>query len=305
MSFLKPTGKKINMRKNLRRSAYQSSLVIVALLIFSLLVLVFTSGCIKQPPPETKEELLKISLDAPDKVFVGKEFSVYLDIVNDGNKTYENVTANFFDVDGFEKKSTCEASWYKIRKMEMKTVECKLEYPKGDYEKSFEKYIYANVKYKGYISAVSQLVVLTPEEYRVRESTNKLPSPPKSVKEENDELSLEISFNENPFIIDGDHAYIYIKIKNIGKGIIEKINREDFEMRMIIGGNYSSIDPKTNCSIFKNNEEICVQGDEFPLIVCDLGNFTSLEKNYDVVFITINLKYEYEIRTSRKIKIEI
>ncbi|MCD6381790.1 MAG: hypothetical protein J7L43_02325, partial [Candidatus Aenigmarchaeota archaeon] len=181
----------------------------LVLILVSLTV--FSAGCVKNGSTPALGKLLEVTLDAPESVFMGENFSVYLDINNLGNKTYNAVDASFFDTDGFEKLSPCKATW-DIKKKEIKILECKLRYPISNIEKSTIRNIYASVSYDGYLNSAAQLIVLSEKEYRLREKTNSLPSITNLFTKRNDELEAIVRFKDNPFIIKPAEKQTYMYI---------------------------------------------------------------------------------------------
>ena len=268
------------------------------ILLFGLLVL--SSGCVKQNEPIVTKSPVKFSIDAPDKVFLNSPFTVYLDVDNQANDTLYNVSMDLFDVDGFNKVS-CAGTMTKVNLQpgEIRTIHCKLKFP-NNIDASTKRTIHARVTYRRYMNAIAQLVVMTPEEYEIRRRTHNLGSVPQMFVESNGDLEVSISFMENPFVPRNDKKdYIYIKIRNAGGGFIEKIRNESVKIKLIAGGQPRDI---TNC--VKN--DLYIQGDSFPQISCAIDlPLEAQNKNYLNVFVIVNLEYEYELRRSAQIQVEV
>ncbi len=270
---------------------------IFLILLFTLLVL--SSGCVKQNGPVT-ESPVKVSIDAPDKVFAGHIFTVYVDVDNRANDTLYNVSVDLFDVDGFNKFS-CAGTRTKVDlgPGEIRSINCKLNFS-NSVDASTKRTIHAHVIYHRYMNAIAQLVVMTPEEYEIRRRTHGLDSIPQTFVESNGDLEVTISFMENPFVQrSGKEDYMYIKVRNVGGGFIEKIRSESVKIKLVVGGQPRYI---TNC--VKN--DLYIQGSSFPQISCAIDLLPEAQnKNYLNVFVIVNLEYEYELRRSAQIQVEV
>jgi len=271
---------------------------IFLILLFSLLVL--SSGCVKHNGSVRPESPVNFSIDAPDKVFAGHIFTVYVDVDNRANDTLYNVSMDLFDVDGFNKIS-CAGTRTKVNlgPGEIRSINCKLNFS-NSVDASTKRTIHAHVTYRRYMNAIAQLVVMTPEEYEIRRRTHGLGSIPQTFVESNGDLEVSISFMENPFVPRNDKKdYMYIKIRNVGGGIIEKIRNESVKIKLIVGGqDYTVYDCVKN--------DLYIQGSSFPQISCAIDALPELQnKNYLNVFVIVNLEYEYELRRSAQIQVEV
>lgn len=266
-----------------------------------LIAIVISCGCVERNN-NTPPEPFHVGIDVPDSVFPDKEFSVYLDIINNQNKTYV-VEGGFYDLNGFESNGECSGGPWVLDKKEIKIIECKLKYPKEFVgESSVKKTIRAYVKYTTNITLGAQLLVLSEDEYILRKQTNNIPEVPTKFEKTENDIKVIVEFQENPFVITPTKkkAYMYVTIKNVGEGTISEIDKNNFEISLLSDGRETSVGI-VNCNL---PSKLYVEGDTFPKISCEI-DFANANPNYLNLFVIIKLRYSYDLRRSAQIKIEV
>jgi len=222
---------------------------------------------------------LEISIDAPKEVLKNQKFSVFLDLKNNGTKSYD-IEVEFFDVGLFTKKGECK------KKFELKpgfgqNIECKLVFEK-EIEKEMPQTIYASVIYSSEFSMIKEIVFMNQEEYEGRRITRRFEALPKSFVENNNDIEALLELSENPIIVRNVEQYLYVTIRNVGNGIVKDI--ENFEIKIL-----------PNIPIECDIPEKMYVERYGEIIACKI-NVKNIEKSYLNAYVIINIKYKYEIK---------
>gem|GEM_PF-2391964 len=252
-----------------------------------LLALIVASGCVEQPVSPSLHQGLEISIDAPSEVYKNEKFTVYADVENFGNNTYE-VDVDFFDTGAFSKSGKCRES-FTLKENEVRIIPCELVY-QGELEKETESKISTEISYRTSLEFIQPIEFLSQEEYEQRKITGKYRELPTRFLYNNGDVEIEIEMSENPVVKRGDRKhYVYIKIRNLGEGMISKI--EDIKI--------TTTPPNLlMCDI----PPLVQQNGKFPTIACSL-DVSSLKENFLNIFLQIYLSYNYEIKKIVNIKV--
>ncbi len=227
---------------------------------------------------------LEISIDAPTEVLKNQEFTVFLDLKNNGTKSYD-IEAEFFDVGLFTKKGECKKK-FELKPRFEQSLECKLIYEK-ELEKEMLQTIYASVIYSSEFSMVKEIVLMTQEEYEGRRITKRLEGLPRTFVENNNDLEVLLELSENPIIVREANQYLYLTIRNVGNGIVKDI--ENLEIKILPN-------IPIECDI---PEKMYVEryGER---IACKI-NAKNIEKSYLNAYVIINIKYKYQLKSFAEI----
>lgn len=260
------------------------------LLAAILAAVIFISGC---TDTIEKGDTLYVKLDAPASVFSDETFTSYIDIDNQGNRTYTNVRADFFNTGSFEKLSACEFSSRTIRHNDIEILECQMKYSRFLERNSIES-INSRVIYDNNYNFGIIFPVMNEERYNERKVTGKLESLPNTFSLSNDEISAEININENPMVNRvGNSNYIYFTIKNIGSGFMDNIAGSNIRITSVPSGVIYECDTP---------ELMLHDNGVFPKISCRLN--TALGESYQNVNIFLSVDYTYELRRSASITVK-
>ena len=258
------------------------------LITLSLIIATLFSGCVKNDIERFGG--LTINLDAPEIVRNKQEFSVFLELSNKGNQNYK-IFVDFFDVGLFKKRSECKKEFDFKPNLEQH-VECKLIFESDkDFTNIIDETIHSLIRYNTQFSVAKNFVVMKQEEYENRRITGRLKEFPKSFVESNGDLEVTIEFSENPIVARNEESYLYIKIRNIGNGFANDLKKDGIEIKIIPN-------IPINCDI---DEKISIEKGA-GIIPCKI-EIKDLKESYLNAYVIINIKYEYEIKKSAKIKI--
>jgi len=243
-----------------------------------LLALLAASGCVEQPASPSPG--LKISIDAPSEVYKNERFTVYADVENYGNDTYE-VEVDFFDTGVFSKSGSCRES-FTLKENEVRIIPCELVY-QGELEKETESKISTRISYRTSVEFVQPIEFLSQEEYEQRKIKGTYRELPTRFLYNNGDVEIEIETSENPVVkVKERKHYVYVKIRNVGEGMISKI--EDIKI--------TTTPPNLlACDI----PPLVQQEGRFPTIACSL-DVSNLKENFLNIFLQIYLSYNYEIK---------
>lgn len=250
-----------------------------------LILILIACGCIQKE----EKRALEVILDAPESIMRNQEFSAYLDIINNGSRTYR-VKADFFDVGSFTKMSECSMREAEMRPTFQRTLECRLVYDKLD--TNFYERIDAQVEYSSDFALVQSIEVLSQEEYKMRMLTGRLKDLPTTFSQKNEDIEIILEVSENPIVMRNVPHYAYVTIINIGNGFVDDLSRDKISITTIPSG-------YINCEI---PNRLSAEKGIFPRISCMLSPNVAGEK-YLNLFVIINIKYNYKIRKSAEIKI--
>ncbi|MEM7816329.1 MAG: hypothetical protein QXZ20_00275 [Candidatus Aenigmatarchaeota archaeon] len=257
-------------------------------IILSLTLVILFSDCVKNDI--SKSHGLEINLDFPENVRNKQEFSVFLELSNKGKQDYK-ISVDFFDVGLFKKKSECKKE-FDLKSGFDQFIECKLVFEsEKELKKSIEETIHSLIRYNTQFYMVKELVALTQDEYENRRITRRLEELPKVFVENNGDLEVTLELSENPIVARDIESYLYIKIKNIGNGFANDLKKGDIEINIIPN-------IPITCDI---DEKISIEKGA-GIIPCKI-EVKSLKESYLNIYIIINIKYEYEIKKSAKIRI--
>lgn len=260
------------------------------LLAAILATAVFAAGCTETP---IRGDTMYVSMDTPAAVFSDETFTAYLDIDNQGNRTYRNVGADFFNTGSFEKMSSCSFSSKTIRPNDIEILECQMKYNRFIERNTLES-VNSRVVYDNNYNFGVLFPVMSESKYNEKKDTGSLESLPKKFSFSNDEISAEIELSENPVINrGGNDNYIYFTIKNTGNGFIENIPSGGIGITSVPSGVVYECDIPS-LLIHDNGE--------FPKIVCRLD--TALGESYQNVNIFLSVDYTYELRRSASITVK-
>ena len=261
-----------------------------------LIILVLISGCVDINDFENifseevveftgKDEGVLIELKpSSDNIFSGETFDLYIDIRNNMTNDINNVNIKIFGSDLFT--TNCKLDKIpnlKTGVLETKTCNFNVE---EITTKEVIKDIHTKINFSTTLSVSQSMNFITQEEFKKR--TNKL-TYPKSYTYNDGNIELNVEFSSEPPFIDTDENYATFKIKNIGEGFVNKLNKVS-AIKYFDGCNF---DPLSTYHPLKK---------EFPSVTCKIVNPNNI--NYlsnDVVI--INIDYEYELRESLPIKI--
>jgi hypothetical protein len=227
---------------------------------------------------------LEISIDAPQEVLKNQEFTVFLDLKNNGTKSY-NIEAEFFDVGLFTKKGECKKK-FELKPRFEQSLECKLIYDK-ELEKEIPQTIYASVIYSSDFSIIKEIVFMTQEEYEGRRITGRLETLPRTFVENNNDLEILIEITENPIIVRDVEQYLYLTIRNVGNGIVKDIENPEIN---ILPNIPIECDVPKKMYVERTGERIA----------CKI-NAKNIEKSYLNAYAIINIKYKYQLKSSAEI----
>ncbi|MBI5061027.1 MAG: hypothetical protein HZB67_01820 [Candidatus Aenigmarchaeota archaeon] len=191
----------------------------------------------------------------------------------------------------------CFANIYDLAPNEIKTIECKLTAPSSEQlpKQSISSNVNVRLRFSNKLSALPTIEMISEEEYKWREYSNKVTFMPVSYTYNDKAIQVAVSFSKDfPIVVrSGEKVYMYIDIKDVSDGMIYSIRQNDFHIIQdgsVIG----------KC----DNEGIVLRpdGKTFPKITCELNlpkeiNYLS---NYAAI---INIDYSYEYRKSIPVEI--
>jgi hypothetical protein len=264
-------------------------------LIFSLILLVFISGC-----TSTMTRGLTLSLTPdPQTIFSGNSMLLHIDMSNDDVKTLENVNVDVFDT-GTLKGDRCVNAYTKILPGQFETFACAL-YSDAITQERISAEINAKVSFKTTLSAVQILQLMSEREYQNSVSAGTFKQYPSSYTYRDKYVEMDVEFSESLPIVfrDGQRYFVYFTIKNVGNGFIEFIHNEDFFIDQ--NGYLLSCSGKNEQRVYPTSY-ILESFDKFPRLACEIliPNDIEYMANYDM---TINLDYYYEIRDKTTVNI--
>ncbi len=190
----------------------------------------------------------------------------------------------------------CFANIYELRPGEIKTIECRLTAPPSEEipKRSVANSIDVRLRFRNKLTALPTIEMISEEEHKRREFSGSVAAAPSSYSYRDKALQVDIGFSKNmPLVVrEGEKAYMYIALTDIGDGMIYPIKQGDFNIIQdgeVIG----------NCD---NLGVLRPDGKAFPKITCELNlpkdvNYLS---NYAAI---INIDYSYEYRVSAQVEI--
>lgn len=214
-----------------------------SLVVFGLILVLLGSGCVVEDfggrlgllgltptgPNYTAQETIKISGEAyPQEVEEGKEMALYFDVSNDGNITVSDFDLKFTDLCEFEEKDL-EKSFEEVKpgdfeqwtwKIDAKEVEnkrsCKLRY---------------DVSYNTKSSAYYDVVALSESENQRLLRRGEMGQISLEYLRTKSPVQIDVSLSEEQPIVEGSSFYLYIKLRNVGGGYVEKIEKGKAEIK--------------------------------------------------------------------------
>ncbi len=257
----------------------------IALLILMALL---AAGCVQTG----NAKFLNITMDIPQSVFSDQEFSAYIDISNEGNRTYTNVQADFFNTGAFDKKNSCSLGSRTMRPLDWAIIDCRLKYNRF-IERDVTERVDVRIRYDNNYNFGITLLGMSEKKYEERRITGTLESLPRTFSFSNEEISADIELSENPVVDRNDNEnYAYFTIRNSGSGFIENINGGDVKITSVPAGMVTDCDAPS--LLFHDNGV-------FPKITCKLARSS---EPYQNIYIFLNIDYNYELRRSGTILVK-
>ncbi len=254
------------------------------LYLLALILLVALTACVGGNVPM---DGLSITLQAdPSSVFTDKETKVFIDVINNDAKTYENIIVEIFDM-GIMTGTACQDTRPELRPRSLFTKQCTLKAPPSITTPTFRNSINARAIYDTKLSGIMTVQAMAEDEYNRLSYAGKLSSLPLAKTFSDKNIMVQVDVDENPYVYTsaGRKLFMHIKIANIGNGFVEQIKFDP--TRDIV--DKSSI---VNCG---NAVALRPVGKEFPTITCELTPAPARIESYDI---GITIKYKYDVRTS-------
>ena len=256
-------------------------------ILILFLSVVFAAGCVT--PAAITEKGLLLKMDAnPKEVFGNGITTISVDVENQDVKKVRDVNVDIFETGSFYKIGTCRKDDFgNLEPKDFKTFACNLKAKKV--ERTIDNTVWALAKYKSTLSAVQTFEIISQSEFETRKKSGRPVEAQKTFSFRDNNLELILELSESPVIDKVGEKFISFKLKNIGSGFIEKLDRNDIQ---IITGLI------TNCP----DSDIYIIGKEFPRFSCVL-NLPGNVPSFLPVQISININYDYEIRNSVDVRI--
>ena len=248
-------------------------------LLLLLIVIVFSSACVNTV---TLGEGLATSIQTSPRVFAGEDVKIFIDVENKDLKLYKNVEVDLFDT-GFLTGEECKKDLGEIRSGETKTFVCTLKAPDSINEDYIENTISAKTTYSSSLRLLSNIEVISSDEYERRRVTGKLVEEDGTEAISDNSLMAEISFNQDlPIVRRGDQPLLFLTIENAGSGILQKLDQGKIKLESGI--------VKSECV----NKAFDVLDSKYPKITCEMniGDVEDIE-NHDIL---VEIQYSYDVR---------
>jgi len=257
-----------------------------------LLSIIFISACISPPVPT--EQGLTIKMDAnPQQVFSEGTTTISIDAENHDVKTLRGVNVDIFEIGSFDfvDKTTCTKTFGDLDQKDFKTFACNLKAKKV--ERNTDNTVWARARYKSSLAAVQTFDIISQTESEIRKKTGKFQEGQKSFSFKDNNLELIMELSNAPLVdLSGKKEFVTFTIKNIGNGFIEKLSTSDIKITSSKEGLLGS------CP----TGDIFIVGREFPRFSCAL-NLKGDVVSFITAQISININYDYEIRSSVDVRI--
>jgi len=251
-----------------------------------LLAIIFVSACVTTPPTTEKGLLLKMDAN-PREVFGDAITTISVDVENQDVKTLRGVNVDIFEIGSFDfvDKRKCAKNFSDMEPKDFKTFACNLKAKKV--ERNTDNTVWARARYKSSLGAVQTFDIISQSEAELRKKTGRTDGQKAfSFKDNNLELTMELS--NSPIVDKAGKEFVSFKIKNIGNGLIEKLDANKIRITSSKQGLIDANCPSTDISII---------GREFPRFSCAL-NLNGGVGSFLPVQIKIEINYPYEIRNN-------
>ena len=239
-----------------------------------LVLLIAVSGC---NGISTASEGLDVRIEtSPNKLFPGGKVTLFIDVENKDEKTYNNILIDVFDTG--ELVGECQKAIQQMKPQAIGSLECQLGVPS---ELKKDQNVWTKVTFDGHLTGSLQVEIISQEEYELRTRLGTLQRQAKSYSFADKNLQVALDFEESPPFVPGKQQFVRIKIRNIGAGLVESIKPGAVSVQSDI----ISCPPKG---------ELFPVGKEFPTIACEVKVPTV---NYlSQSLINIDIKYSYDVR---------
>lgn len=213
----------------------ESRLLVV--LVFGLMSLVFASGCVNyggkiglfgivpSGPNYTVSEDIKVSANAyPSDVIEGKESALYFDVSNDGNITISDFDLLFTDLCDF-KGGNLEKKFDEIKPGDLEQWNWKIKAKNVDMPETCA--LRYDVSYKTSSSAYYDIAAVSEAEQERLLREGKMEEISLNYYKTKTPVEIDISMSEEQPIVENSSFYLYIDLRNVGSGYVERIKAGD------------------------------------------------------------------------------
>ncbi len=244
-----------------------------------LIFLVAISAC-NGPLPSSEGLDVRIET-SPNKLFPGGKVTLFIDVENKDEKTFENILIDVFDTG--ELVGECQKTIPQMKPQAIQSLECQLGVP-GELKK--DQNVWTKVTFDGHLTGSLQVEVISQEEYDLRTKLGTLQRQAKSSVFSDKNLQLTLEFDEAPPFVPGKKQFARLKIRNVGSGLVEGIKP-------------GAIVVRSDIVLCSEKGELFPVGKEFPTIACEVKVPTV---NYlSQSLINIDIKYSYDVREKTSI----
>ena len=242
-----------------------------------------------------QQDRLEISLDYPQSVYSGEVFSVYMDVKNLGNLSYNGMIMEFFNTGSFSKQNSCTSGTTRLGPNGMATVECRLKYER-QIESPVTETVDSLVAYERNMTSSLAVPVLSEDEYGKRRQLGTYQELSKIFSQSNNEITVDAELSENPVVDIGGEKYVYFTIRNTGSGFINEIKKADISVWSVPLGIVSKGDCNIPVVLFHDNGV-------FTKIACRMHP-ESVQNGFENAFVFFDVNYIYELRQSVSITVK-
>lgn len=228
-------------------------------------------------------------------------FKVFVSVVNNEGERIRDIKLSIFDTGIMLKQDSCEWSISELKPEQKINQVCNLRSPEAKEipEPFIRSPILASMRYKKNFAFLTDVEIITFDEYERRRLTGTLESYYSGATYSDNNIEADLEFSEDLPLVhsSGKEIFMYLKIRNIGGGFLGPIGSDKIK---IIEGN-SLVDEGLNC-LNSVEGKIYPINNEFPRIACKLV----LPSDGDINSgrIGLNIEYEYEIRAETSVEVK-
>jgi len=272
-----------------------------------LFLLVFSSGCIggnglnlsffslvPSGPFYTTVEDLSVKTEAvPHDVYSGKTTTLYFDVSNEGNITLSDLNVQITDPSLFTSEESLEKKIPELEPEETKSWEWELK--ADDVALPKDCTIRYKTEYSSQALALYDVSAITEEEFtrlqrsrRLENETNLFYYKTKSP------VDIDISLSKEQPILEDMEFYLYINLRDVGTGYVEKISRGNMTLK------YPNFLELESCDdLEKNNGVLTLRNDlnfinkQAKTITCKFKTKKDIGEIKTIGQFEVDIKYKY------------
>ncbi len=189
-------------------------------MLLILIPLIISAGCVipTTHSPSSNENSFKITTSVShSSIISGTNETFYVDFVNNLKKPFKNVVFEIFDAPFFE--GSCRKEIKEI--LPGSTVEISCDMKSEDLDKNVNSQVLSYIEFESSENIYQKIETISKEEYE----NNRIPQESRQYSYNDGYLEVDVSLPMQPVVfVNGKKYYMNVEVKNIGPGIVEKMD---------------------------------------------------------------------------------